>query len=116
MYSTLFTLVMVGVAVLVGLKVFPVYMDEFKARSAFNAVAESPEARQNSTTVTEMRKMLQRRWDIDDIKNLQVSDIKFVKTQEGKVMRYGYEVRTDLFANWALVISFENEAPIGAGS
>ncbi len=116
MYSKLFTLAMLGVAVLVGLRVFPIYMDELKASSAFKAVAESPEARLRTTTVTEMRKMLQARWDIDDIQNLKVSDVKFVKTKDGKVMRYSYEVRTGLFANWALVISFENEVPIGAGS
>lgn len=116
MYSTLFTLVMVGVAVLVGLRVFPVYMDEFKASSAMKAVAASPEARQRGVTVTAIRKMLQSRWDVDDINNLKVSDIKFVKTKTGKVMRYSYEVRTGLFANWYLVITFDNEAPLGESS
>ncbi len=113
MYSTMFTFVMVGVAVLVGFRVFPIYMDEFKASSAFEAVAESPEARKSGASVVSIRNMLQSRWDIDDIKNLKVSDVQFVKTQKGKVMRYSYEVRTDLFANWSLVLSFENEALLG---
>lgn len=113
MYSTMFTFVMVGVAVLVGFRVFPIYMDEFKASSAFEAVAETPEARKSGASVVSIRNMLQSRWDIDDIKNLKISDIQFVKTQKGKVMRYSYEVRTDLFANWSLVLSFENEALLG---
>ena len=51
MYSKLFLVFMVGVAVLVGLRAFPIYMDEFKARSAFEAVAASPEARTPGTPV-----------------------------------------------------------------
>jgi len=113
MYSTMFTVVMVGIAVLVGFRVFPIYMDEFKASNALEAVAATPEARKSGASVVSIRNMLQSRWDIDDIKNLQVSDVKFVKTQKGKVMRYSYEVRTELFANWALVLSFENEASLG---
>ncbi len=113
MYSTMFTVVMVGIAVLVGFRVFPIYMNELKVSSAVEAVASSPEAANNGTSVAAIRKMLQSRWDVDDIKNVKVSDIQFVKNKKGKVMRYKYEVRTDLFANWALVLSFENQAVLG---
>lgn len=116
MYSKLFTLVMVGFAMLVGFRVFPIYMDEFKARSALNSVATSVEAENRSTGVAKFRKMLSARWDIDNISNLKVGDVKFVKTNKGKVMRYSYEVRTALAANWFLVISFENEVALGGGS
>lgn len=116
MYSTLFMVVMIGAAVLVGLKVFPVYMNEFKARSACDAVAISPEMQASGVTASQIRKRLQQRWDVDDIKNLKVSDIKFVKTEAGKLMRYQYEVRTPLVANWSLVIDFQHESVLGGGS
>lgn len=116
MYSTLFLVVMVGAAVLVGLRVFPIYLNEFKVRNAVTAVAQSPEASEPAATVVALRRMLQSRWDIDDIKNLKVGEIKFVKTPDGRVMRYDYEVRTALFANWSLVLQFANETVYGDGS
>lgn len=116
MYSTLFMVIMVGAAALVGLKVFPVYMNEFKARSACDAVANAPESKVAGVTVSQIRKRLQQRWDVDDIESVKVSDIKFFKTDAGKVMRYQYEVRTPLVANWSLVIEFKHESVLGGGA
>lgn len=116
MYSTLFLIAMVGTLVLVGFRVFPIYMNEMKIQSAISAIAKSPEASESNMTVQSLRKLLRARWDIDDIEHLKVGDIKFLKTKQGKVMRYDYEVRTELFANWSLVLQFDDELSLGGGS
>jgi hypothetical protein len=115
-YSKLFTLVMVGAAVLIGLRVVPIYLNEVKIQSAIKGVATSPEARSASVSVGQLRSMLQRRWDVDDVRTLKVSDIKFMRTNEGRLMRYDYVAQTDLFANWSLSISFTNDIYLGEGS
>jgi hypothetical protein len=115
LYSKAFMAFVIGAAVLVGLKAFPIYMNELKVQSAMSGVAGAPEA-QGNVSIGTLRQMLQRRWDVDDVKHLKVGDIKFVKTKAGRVMRYEYEVRTDLFANWALVIRFEDEQALGGAS
>lgn len=115
-YSKLFTLVMVGAAVLIGLRVVPIYLNEVKIQSAIKGVATSPEARSANVSVGQLRSMLQRRWDVDDVRTLKVSDIKFMRTNEGRLMRYDYVAQTDLFANWSLSISFTNDIYLGEGS
>ena len=115
-YSKLFTLVMVGAAVLIGLRVVPIYLNEVKIQSAIKGVATSPEARSANVSVGQLRSMLQRRWDVDDVRTLKVSDIKFMRTHEGRLMRYDYVAQTDLFANWSLSISFTNDIYLGEGS
>lgn len=113
LYSMAFLALVFGTALLVCFRALPIYMDEFKVRSVMKAVALSPEASQNQLSVVDLRRSLQRRWDIDDIKNLKVGDIQFVKAKEGRLMRYDYEVRTALFANWFLVIQFKKDYILG---
>lgn len=115
-YSKLFTLAMLGVAVLVGLRVVPMYLNEVKVQSAIKGVATSPEARASNVSVGQLRSMLQRRWDVDDVRTLKVSDIQFVRSNEGRLMRYDYEAQTELFANWSLSIRFTNDIYLGEGS
>lgn len=115
-YSKLFTLVMLGAAVLVGLRVVPIYLNEVKVQSAIKGVASTPEARSANVSVGQLRSMLQRRWDVDDVRTLKVSDIKFVRSNEGRLMRYDYVAQTELFANWSLSIRFTNDIYLGEGS
>ena len=116
LYSLAFNGLVLGVAVLVGLRVFPIYMNELSVRSAVSGVALDPAAAVAQPSVSALRNLLQRRWDVDDIKNLDVGDIKFVKTKAGRIMRYEYSVETPLAYNWGLVLHFKNEYPLGGDS
>ncbi|MGB1556148.1 MAG: DUF4845 domain-containing protein [Oceanococcaceae bacterium] len=113
LYSMAFLALVFGSALLVFFRALPIYIDEFKVRSVMKAVASSPEAAKSQVSVVDLRKALQRRWDIDDINNLKVGEIQFVKAPEGRLMRYDYEVRTGLFANWFLVIQFKKDYILG---
>ena len=113
LYSMAFLALVFGTALLVGFRALPIYLNEFKVRSVMKAVSSSPEAGKSQISVVDLRKALQRRWDIDDIRNLKVGEIQFVKAREGRLMRYDYEVRTALFANWFLVIQFKKDYILG---
>lgn len=110
-YSLAFTLGMVAILGFVGLKVVPIYLNEQKATTIVGQTASNPSNRESSIAV--LRRSMQKRWDVDDVKYLKTKDVKLVKGKTGHALAYKYEVRTDLFANWALVLSFDKEFPMG---
>lgn len=113
LYSTMFLLAAIGGAALLMLTVLPIYMDEAKAAKIVSQVAVS--SQNANLPITEIRRTLQRRWDVDDVKNLKVKDVKLVKDKSGKALAYNYEVRTHLFANWDLVLTFDKRFQMAAG-
>ena len=52
LYSKAFMAFVIGAAVLVGLKAFPIYMNELKVQSAMSGVAASPTERELSVRRT----------------------------------------------------------------
>ncbi|MGJ8670956.1 MAG: DUF4845 domain-containing protein [Oceanococcus sp.] len=105
MYNTLFLLAVIGGGALLALSVAPVYMNEAKANKIVSQVAAQPGSAKAS--LLEIRNALQRRWDVDDVTELKVKDVKLKKTKQGKLLAYKYEVRKHLFANWDLVLTFD---------
>ncbi len=111
-YNTMFILGCIGLASMIGLKVLPIYLNHMKVEGAVEQICVSPKYR-NATVVT-IRKDLQKRWDVEDVQHLKVSDIKLIKLKTGgRALRFDYEVRTNLFSNWDLILWFKDERVIG---
>lgn len=103
----------VGLAFKIGFALFPVYMNEMKLNKAVTRVAGSaPE----TATPSEIRKLLQPTWDIDDIVTIMPADVKVKKTATGRALGYDYESRVPVFANVFLVVVFSNEVPMRPGA
>lgn len=113
-YNVVFMLILIGSAALLTMKVAPIYMDEGKASTIVGQTASSSQL--YNASIIDIRRTLQKRWDIDDVKNLKVKDVKQVKNKEGKHLAYKYEVRVNLFANWDLVLTFDKSYPMARGS
>ena len=113
MYNTMFLLACLCSAALLTMLVAPIYMNEAKAQKIVAQLAEQPGSAK--VAPIQMRKALQRRWDVDDVKYLQVKDVKLKKTKQGKLLAYNYEVRKKLFANWDLVLTFEKSFELNKG-
>ncbi len=105
MYNTLFLLACLGSAALLTMTVAPVYMNEAKASNIVAQVAAQPGSAKASPA--QLRKAIQSRWDIDDVKYLPPQDVKLKKTKQGKLLAYNYEVRKHLFVNLDLVLTFD---------
>lgn len=104
---------LVGLAFKIGFALFPVYMNEMKLSKAVTKVANSaPE----TATPTEIRKLLQPTWAIDDITTVMPSDVKVKKIATGRALAYEYESRVPVFGNVSLVVTFNNEVPMRAGA
>lgn len=102
----------IGFVTLLVFTCLPVYLNQMKIARAVNAVAQDAPG-----SVTEVRKSLQRYWDIEGIEELTPKDVRVVRGSGGRQLTYYYEAHRHLFANVSLVLEFEDAVPMaGAGS
>jgi hypothetical protein len=60
----------------------------------------------------DVRRDIERRWDIDYISQLEPKDIKVGNTDQGLAISYDYEARAHLFYNVYIVIHFADSIPL----
>ena len=110
MWGLMFVFLVIGFVALVTMKCMPIYLNQLKVDTAINAVAD--ENMYAKSTPFEIRRALQRRWDIDDVKHLKTKDVKIQRADNTRVMSYDYEVKVALFANISIVIQFKDSKRI----
>ena len=97
--------------VVVVLKLFPLYSNNFKLVRVVNDVAA-----EGSIDPAAVRFSLGRRWDIEDITNVLPKDIGVERgANGGGALTYDYEARTHLFYNVDLVLKFKGRAVVKGG-
>jgi len=104
--SWLVILVVVGFFVLIALKVTPVYMEHFSVKAALESLKNEPLI--SRKPVSEIRKMLNRRLDMNSIYSLTKDQI-FIDRRGGvTTIRIKYEERRKVVGNMSLVMSFDD--------
>lgn len=109
-FGLLFLFAVLGLFAIVGAKTLPLYLNQMKIASSVTKVASDPS--NASAEAGELRKSLQRFWDIESIDTLEPKDIKVKRTEQGRFLSYDYEARTHLFYNISLVLHFKEDAPL----
>lgn len=109
-FGLLFVLAVIAFVAIVVVKCLPIYLNQMKISSSISKVAADPE--NGRAEVGELRKDLQRYWDIEDIKYLEPRDVKIKRTQSGRFLSYEYEAREHLFYNISVVIEFSGDVPL----
>mgnify|MGYP001619532125 CR=1 FL=1 len=106
----------IGFLAVVVVKVGPLYMNHGTVLRVVKGVADNPDFA--NADAGEIKKTLERRWDIDYINQIDDKDIKIKRTAKGRVLAYDYEARVNLFYNVFVVVHFKDEHPMkpGAGS
>jgi len=104
-WELLFLLFVIGFFSLVGIKCFPIYMNQLKVVKAVTGVASMPLDVDNDPA--SLGRALEKRWDLDDIDYLDWHKVKAVKTVRGHEIAYDYEARQNLFFNIFIVIHFD---------
>lgn len=101
-----------GVGIYAGIRLVPLYMEYFAVSRALSQVATG-----GDTSPAGIRKSLQARWDIEDIKNCDITkDIEIMPVGAGVQVRAQYEARTPFIANVSLVVDFEKSVTVGGGA
>jgi len=107
---------LIGLFVIIGIKVMPLYLNEFKVDKVLHSVAKDSVFSGDFTDLTEVHRTLEKRWDIEDINTLEYKDVKIVGNEQKKSFSYDYEARVKLFYNISVVVHFSDTIPISGRS
>jgi len=100
-----------GVGLYGGIRLVPLYMEYFAVSRALSQVATS-----GDTSPPSIRKSLQARWDVEDIKSIDVSDIEIVSAGAGVRLNAKYRAEAPFIANVSLAVDFDKSVMVGGGS
>ena len=109
-------IVVIAIAAIFGtvaLKSIPVYLNQMKVTKAVKSVASDSSMAKASPV--EIRRALDRHWNVDDITRIQPKDVKIVRAKTGRMLRYEYEAREKMFYNISIVYEFSGEERRGGG-
>lgn len=104
----LLVLGLIGFFTLAGLRVIPMYIEGYKVRSALNSLNKEPNITRKSPA--EIVRMLQRRFDVDDVKSVTKDDIVISRGDGRLLIEIEYEDRRHFMSNLDLVAVFKEKA------
>lgn len=104
--SWLVILTMVGTMVMVGLKTGPVYLEHFAVKKTLQSLKDEPLI--SRKPVSEIRKMLFRRLDMNSIYDLTKENVTIKRKGGVTTITIQYEKRRTVAGNLALVMTFED--------
>jgi predicted membrane protein len=92
---------------LLGLKIIPIYLENYKMKSILESLKEEPLITQK--TPREIMKLLRRRFNINYVDTYRADDIVKIKKEGGKVsVEIIYEHRANVLGNLDVVASFHD--------
>ena len=98
-----------GFSAVIGLKLFPVYMDSWKIDSIMDAVINEPGI--NDQSRREITEMMIKRLDIDAVESLNYSNagqrMSIIKRKNNVTINVNYEITTPLLGNLSLLAAFD---------
>ena len=105
------TLIPVGLAVYIILRVAPVYIEALSVGDVVNSLKKELDLKEKSRE--EISKVIQKRlYEINNVSSVARDDIKIQKTVNDVTVTIDYEARVPLFGNVALALDFHKRAVI----
>lgn len=105
--SILFTIVVIVFFGATGLKLTPVYLDNFTVKGALDALDEQPGITKMSRS--KIKSVLMKQLQINNVRNIKNEDIVVNKEKGRLTVNIDYEIRMELIQNIDLLVSFENQ-------
>ena len=103
-------LVILGAALYAGIRLVPVFLEYTKVARALEQVRdEYATVDANSELI---RRSLERRWDVEDIRNIGWREVEIKRSNEGYDMRAAYDVEQPFIANVYLLAKFDKSVTI----
>ena len=105
------TLIPVGLAAYVILRVAPVYIEALSVGDVVNSLKKELDLKEKSRE--EISKIIQKRlYEINNVSSVARDDIKIQKTVNDVTVTIDYEARVPLFGNVAIALDFHKRAVI----
>ncbi len=107
----LIVLALIGFFALLILRLAPMYLDDFRAGAALESLKEEPLITEK--TPTEIFKLMQNRFDIDDIDDIDLHKALSIDKSGGVLkLELKYEIRKHVVGNIDVVGSFDHKVQI----
>lgn len=100
-----------GLALYSIIRLWPLYFEYFSVVRSMESVAKE----NAGADIPQLRNSLERHWEIEDIKSLDINDIEMKKTAAGITMHAAYEGRTSFVANIYWVVDFDKTVTVANG-
>lgn len=97
--------ILLGLTLILGLKLVPVYSEYFGIKSAFKAIVKE----KAGAPIADIRESFAKRAEIENIKSLKPDELDIIQDQSGTSIGATYEAIVPLVANVSLVFNFELE-------
>ncbi|MEN8177792.1 MAG: DUF4845 domain-containing protein [Pseudomonadota bacterium] len=104
MISWLVVLIVIGFFIMVGLRVGPVYMEHYSVKNILQALEEEPFI--SRKPIGEIRNMLIKRFNINNIRNLNRDQIKIRRSGGVTTIELNYEQRRPIAGNMDVIMTF----------
>jgi hypothetical protein len=104
--SWLVILVVAGFMVMIGIKITPIYIDHFSVRESLESLKQEPLI--GRKPVGDIRKMLFRRFDINNVRMLSKDDVSIKRSGGVTTINISYEERRSIVGNLSLVMTFND--------
>lgn len=101
--TTFLLIVLLIMAAIVGMKVFPAYLEYFAVKRTLESMAAAGET---NGALRDIRSAFERRAMVNDVKNVASDQLEVAKGEGGSVVSVNYPVTVPLIANVKLVIDF----------
>jgi hypothetical protein len=99
-------LFVIAIFVTCAVKILPLYLDAWTARTAIENVVEKQ--REKTESIKAIRSAINRQFTANRIETLKVKDIKITKTKGKVIIDAHYEKRESLFYNIDVVVKFDD--------
>ena len=94
-----------------GIRVVPTYLNYMKVSKAMEQIASETKG-EEQISVQELRRSLEKRFDIDNVSYPKVDQIAFVRDGKSWVAETHYEDVTPLFGNASLLLRFNKSVKL----
>lgn len=107
---------LVAFVALVLLKLFPLYNESFKVKSAMASVAERNDV--GELSAADIRELMLRNFEVQDVDDFTAANMREHLTVgrapdgRGRLLTFQYERRAPLFGNLDVVLKFDESKPI----
>jgi hypothetical protein len=108
--SWLVILAVFGFFILVGLKVTPVYLENFAIKKSLESLQNEPLL--GRKTVREIRKLLMRRLDLNSIYDMTKDEVIIKRQGSITKITIKYEERRPIVGNMSIVMTFEDSIEV----
>jgi hypothetical protein len=103
-------LLILGAGLYAGIRLVPVFLEYTKVARALEQVRDEHSA--IDTNPQMLRKSLERRWDVEDIKSIGWKEIEIKKSTDGYDVKAVYNVEQPFVANVYLLAKFDKSVVI----